>query len=336
MKAGLNTFTKQPSFKGLYNNKLLLKGLECAADNGALFSATASLVLSCAARPLAIMATPKTDNENKKIACAKSVASSAVGYMVMFFASLPIAKAVKKINENPIQFLKKATIKNLKENAPSLLESKSYQLATQLFKLGIGFVIAAPKSALTCVLIPPIMSFLFPPKKPDSPIQQRRNSKVISFKGLYNSASEKLAKGIGQIINTKPIQDFARKFSETNFALHIMNTTDVLLTWAFVQQTKRSKKIEESRKKALIYNTEISTALSIAGGYTINHFTKKPTEKFIQKFSAIHKDSPKLEKYIEGIKIAKPVLILGSIYYIIIPVISTFFADRADVKNQTK
>ena len=113
----------------------------------------------------------------------------------------------------------------------------------------------------------------------------------------------------------------------------MMNLTDIVLTWAFVQRTKYSKEIEETRKKALIYNTEIATGLSITGGYALHYATKKPEEKFIQKLSQLNPNSPKLEKYIEGFKIAKPALILGGIYYIIIPVISTFLADLADSKK---
>ena len=45
-------------------------------------------------------------------------------------------------------------------------------------------------------------------------------------------------------------------------------------------------------------------------------------------FKEVNKNLPELEKYVQGIQIAKPALILGGIYYIIIPVISTFFADR--------
>ena len=115
-----------------------------------------------------------------------------------------------------------------------------------------------------------------------------------------------------------------------------MNMTDVVLTASFINRTAKSKKIENDRKKALIYNSAISTGLSISGGYAIHHYTRKPTEKFIKKFKEANKNSPLLEKYIEGIKIAKPALILGGIYYIFIPIISTFLADRADKKHNIK
>ena len=325
----------QISFKGMYNNKLLLKSLKLASDNGTLFNATATLVLSSVARPIAIISTPKTDKENKKLACAKALSSTAVGYLIMMLASLPVAKAIRKIDNKPPEFLKESTIKNLQANAKSLTTSKIYSFATQLFKLGVGFIIAAPKSALTCALIPAVM-LLFPKQKQKQKdgTNSKVTSKVISFKGLYNNATESLAKGIGKIIDTKPLQNFVKKYYETNYAQHITSLTDTLLTLAFVQQTAKSKKIEQKRKKPLIYNSLISTGLCIAGGYALNSATKKSTAKFIDKFKQINKDLPELEKYVEGIKIAKPALLLGIIYYIFIPVISTFLADRTYTEHR--
>lgn len=265
-----------------------------------------SLALSTVARPIAIMSTPNTDKENKKYACAKSLASSAVGYGLMLCASLPVSNAIEKIDANPSKYLKPQTVKKL--STP-----KKYAFATQLFNLGLGFLIAVPKSILTCNLIPPIMSKVFPKKE----------NKDISFTG-------NLSKGIGKLIDSNAVQKMTEKFHNTNFEQHIMCLTDTVATGTFIAQTAKSKKIEQDRKKALMYNAGISTGLCIAGSYLIDRALKKPTEKFIENFKQANKNSPKLEKYLEGIRIAKPALILGSIYYIAIPFASTFLADRFD------
>lgn len=320
------------AFKGLYNNKILLNGLKLAADNGTLFSAGAMLAMSMTARPLAIMATPKTDIENKKYACAKSFSSGIINFIIALAASLPIANAVKKINQNPSKYLKQKTITNLQGTAKTLSESKKYSFATQLFKLGVGLLIAAPKSSLTCELIPPIMSKVFHKKEQPriSHSQNIKKGKVISFKGAYDKTAEHLAKGIGKLIDTKPLQDLAKRFYDSNLSQHIMSLTDIVLTLTFVKQTAKNKKISEKRKKPLIYNSLISTGLCLTGGYALNSATEVQTKKFIQKFREANKDLPNLEKYVEGIKIAKPVLLLAGIYYIVIPVIATFLADRTD------
>lgn len=334
MKVRLNTTnnikTNNPkSFKGIYNNKFLLKSLELAQKDGALFSARVALGLSLVARPISILSTPKTDKENKKYACIKSISSSIVGYLIMLLTSPFIAKSIEKIDKNPTKYLTEATIKNLKNNSKELLKSESYKFTTQIFKLGTSLIMAIPKSMLTCALIPPLMTIIFH-KKNKKENTKPLGTNVISFKGLYDTTTNKIAKGIAKIINTKPLQDFAKKFYDTNFAQHMMALTDVVLTASFINQTNKNKKIETTRKKALNNNAIISTAMSIIGGYIINDITKKPTEKFIKNFINANKESPKLDKYLEGIKIAKPALIFGGIYYIIIPIISTFLADRTD------
>ena len=62
--------------------------------------------------------------------------------------------------------------------------------------------------------------------------------------------------------------------------------------------------------------------------YLIDYLTKEKTNKFIEKFKEINKNDPKVSKQVEGIKIIKPMLIAGCVYYILIPIISTFFAER--------
>lgn len=304
--------------QSIYTNSLFKKGLEFAANNGTLFVATASLALSTVARPLAIMATPDTDKENKKYACAKSLASSAAGYLVMLAASMPIAKAMKNIDSNPSKYLGKQTIKNLQSGEKNIKTSGKFKFATQLFKLGLGFIVAVPKSILTCALIPPFMKKFFPKKN-------EKKNKNISFTGM-----EKLSKGIGKLIDTKFVQTMAEKFHNTNYEFNIISLTDILATGAFIHQTAKSKRIEENRKRALIYNAGISTGLCIGGGYIINKMSEKSTDRFIKNFKEANKKSPKLEKYIEGIKIVKPAMIFGAIYYIAIPLISTFLADKFD------
>lgn len=295
----------------IYNNKILKKGLEFAADRSALFVGSVSLALSTIARPIAIMSTPNTDKENKKYACARSLASSAIGYGLMLGVSMPVSNAIKKINENPSKYLKPSTVKHL--SSP-----KKFRFATQLFNLGAGFLVAVPKSILTCALIPPFMSKVFPKKD--------KQSKKVSFTG-------NLSKGIGKLIDTNAVKKLTDKFHNTNFEQHIMCSIDAFATGVFMAQTAKSKNIEQDRKKPLMYNAAISTGLCIAGSYVLGRVFKKPTEKFIENFKKANKNSPKLEKYIEGIRIAKPALILGSIYYIAIPFISTFLADRCDNKK---
>lgn len=313
------------SFNGFYNNNALKKGLEFAADNGTLFCATTTLALS-AIRPLSILATPKTDKKNKQVASSKSIMSSVNGYIIALACSLPLSKAIKRIDKNPKKYLSQSTISNLKESGKTLAESKAYSMATQLFKLGLGFLIAAPKAVLTALGTPYILK-LFDKKNPEQENFEIKG-KNTNFKGKRD-----FSKKIGKIINNKKFQNFVKENKDSNFPLHIVAMTDTFSTSVFVQQTLVNKKLKEKDKKPLIYNSIIATVLSITSTYLVDYLTKGQTDKFIQKFTEANKNDPKLAKYIEGIKIAKPMLIAGLLYYIAIPVVSTFMADRVSLKN---
>ncbi len=314
----------------VYNSKIFKKGLEFAAKEGALFTSAASLVLSTAVRPAAILAAPNVDTENKQYAAAKSISSSLGGFLLMFMASNPIARAVKKIDNDPAKYIKKETQDNLKAGCAVLQKSGRYSFATQLFKLGIGLVVAAPKAALTCAIIPPVMSKFFPGHEDENYVR----NKNIPFSGAYNNGVEHLSKWIGRVIDTPVIQNAAKKYHNTNYEQHLISLTDAVSTAAFIRQTNKSKGIKEERKKALICNAGMSTAFCIGGTYGLSRLLKKSTDRFIEKFTKANKSDPKLAVYVEGIRVAKPALIMGGLYYIAIPLISTFLADCFDRRSR--
>lgn len=304
---------------GLYRNKVFKKSLEFASDNGALFSATTMLACSLGVRPLSIWFTPHAEKENKKIACAKSIASSLTGFLVMFGVSKPIANSIKKIDQAPEKYLKASTINNLRDDGETLKKSKAYILATQMFKLGSSVVTAIPKALFTTATLPFVMKEIFPQK-------QIKDNHNISFKGK----NDKLTKSIAKVIECDGVQKFSKKNKNSNFPMHITALTDVLTTATFIHETNRSKKIEEERKKALVCNAGISTGLSVVSSYIVDKLLDKPTEKFIQNFRKANQGMPNVEKQVEGIRIAKPILIMAGIYYTLIPIFATFLAEKAE------
>lgn len=183
------------SFGGFFNtqklctNKIFKKSLEFASDNGALFSAGFALFTATLLRPAAIFATPGVKKENKEYACAKSISSGIIGFLVMAAVSSPIASAVKKINQNPSKYLKEKTIKAL-DDGKDLIKSAKYDKATQIFKLGSDFVCAIPKAMLTCALIPPLMSWLFP--KRSEKRHQDYQAQVVCFKSATNNKNKNI------------------------------------------------------------------------------------------------------------------------------------------------
>ena len=80
----------------------------------------------------------------------------------------------------------------------------------------------------------------------------------------------------------------------------------------------------------------LQTGLTIPISYGIVKMLDKPTEKFISNLKAANPNDKKLHKYIEGVKIAKPALIMGILYYIFAPVVSTILADVVSNKIDGK
>ena len=309
------------TFQGLYTNKTFKKGLEFAAENGALFSAATIFGCSVGVRPLSIWMTPHVDKENKKVLCAKSIASSFAGYLMMFGISKPVANSIKKIDKNPEKYLSSKTVQNLKEESKTLQYSKAYIFATQMFKLGLGVATAVPKALLTVAGLPVVMKKVFPQ-------EQEKHQQNISFKGKKDG----LAKNIAKVINQDGMQNFYKKYKDSNFPMHIVALTDILTTATFIHETNRGKKIKEERKKTLAYNAAISTGLSILSSYVVDKLLDKPTEKFIENFKKANKGLPNVEKQVEGIRIAKPILIMAGIYYTLIPFLSAFLSEKAEHK----
>lgn len=328
------------NFTGVLTNKTVLKTLEKVSEHGTSFSAGTALVMSLTTRPFAILTTPNVEKENKQYAVANSIGSGLIKFAMVEAIALPIENAVKKIDENPKKYLKKASIKSFQPSSRPLTSSKSYKLATQTLKLGAGFLSAIPKSILTIAFIPIIMDKLFDlkivphQKTPPKNTSSAAKDKNIPFTGAL---SETIPKGIAKVLDWEVFRNFAAKHqnNDKNIAKHITAATDILLTSSFAFLTNKSSQIKEERKKALIYNNVISTGITLTGGYAVDRVIKKHTQTFIEKFSKLNKNDPKLHKYIEGINIVRPALIFAAIYYGFLPMISTYLAEKID-KQITK
>lgn len=325
-----------PSFKGgIYSSKSVKNVAEFASSNSALFCAATSFLMRSTVRPLAILSTPNTDKEDKKYAIAKSLTSGVVDVFLTALVASPFSKAIKNIENNPTDYLKPMTLKNLSIDN-NLVPSKKYQFVSQLFKLGLTCAIALPKSSVTSFLIPKIVKVFNRNNDDKNDTNNKnkydKNSSKISFKGKIE---DKLSNTIANIINQKSIQRFAYKMQNTNYKQNMMFLSDIILTSAFVFKTKKNKDIEEKRKKPLILNSLLSTAFSIISTLTIDKLIDNKYQNFVQNFIKENKDSPKLAKYLEGLDIIKTTLIISSMYYIVIPIISTFLSGKIS-KSQDK
>lgn len=331
MKISLDNNTNSPSYKGILNNKTFLNGLETISEHSASFTAATSCVMASGVRPLAIYAIPNVKKENKEYAIANSISSGVAKFAMFEIVAFPIENAIKKTERNPKKFLKPQTYKNFLNNTDTLDKSRNFKFITQLIKQSIGFFTAIPKSIITAAFIPILMDKIF-----SFNIQQQHKEKQSqpfssSFKG---GMTDNIANGIGKILDLKFIQNIAKKFSskDADITRNMSVSTDILLTSSFTHQTLKSEKIDENCKKPLILNNVYGTIASILFGCTIDSAVKKNTKHFIDKFKKANNNNPKIHKYIEGINIVRPTLIFAFIYYGIIPMFTTYLADKTDKK----
>ena len=130
MKISAAQSKSSPSFNGMMNNKILLKGLEKVSEHGTSFIAATSFAMSSGIRPLAIAVTPDVKKENKQYAITNSIASGLVKFAFVEAIALPIENAIKKAEKSPKQYLKQlkpsknTTNRSMNLNSPSLFMTK--------------------------------------------------------------------------------------------------------------------------------------------------------------------------------------------------------------------
>ena len=311
------------AFQGALNSKMLLKALETISNHSATFSTSVAVGASMLLRPLAISLTPKVEKENKHHSISNSVASGLIKLLSAVVISAPIEYAVKNIEKNPEKFLKPSSIEFLKDK-------NVYNLASQTLKFSSSLVSAVPKTILTVSLIPFILKKLFKPaQKPEE------NKQNLNFTGKLQDSFTKL---ISKYFNNDAVQNFAikNKSASDNIARNMTILTDTLLAGSFAINTKRNKKISPERKNNLIYNTLLSTGLSVLAGFGLDKLAQKQGKGMLNKFIEANKDNPKLSTYVQGINVLRPALIFAFVYYGILPIISNYFAQKISNGEETK
>ena len=324
----INQTKNSPNFRGVYNNKLLLKGLDEISNHSASFVLGASFLGATILKPAVISVTPNVEKENKKVFSAESVASATSKLGIGLLVSIPIENTIKKILRNKKDYFKNGELKNEK-------------FISQVLKMTSNIITAVPKSVLTVALIPVILDLFHKEKKeiknktPDTLLNPKtlKNPVFTSFKG------NKFAKVLANTMQSKKMQEFALNNikSEKNITRNASVATDVLLTATSVLSTSKSKKINKEQKKPLILNKVISTGISIFAGCSIDKLVQKLGVGLVEKFKQANINDKKLLKYLEGINVARPTIIFALIYYGLIPMISSYSADKiTKIDNQVK
>ena len=109
-------------------------------------------------------------------------------------------------------------------------------------------------------------------------------------KDLYtNALGEPIAKLFGRVATTKPAQWIVEKASHFDkVSPRWSDLASVAITFFYVNNTRKSKKIDEERKLPLMINNVMVTGASSLAAFLIDKYTDKPMEHLLKGYLTKH------------------------------------------------
>lgn len=157
---------------------------------------------------------------------------------------------------------------------------------------------------------------------------------------VYDGFVERIAKGIGKLLNTDFAFDKIEKTKRNKLLMnHLMTFGSVILSGFYVLRTLGNKNLDEKKKKTLAINQAAVFALSTVMCYTLDGLLNKRVARFTNRFEAVnhtHFKKEVLEKCVKGMPGAKSVAIFDIIYRFIAPVMITPIANHIGNKLNEK
>lgn len=158
------------------------------------------------------------------------------------------------------------------------------------------------------------------------------------FRAGYDKFTDGLAKCIGKLLNTDTMKIAVEKTSKSNIVAHITCATALIVSGVYVKQTLSNKKLDKAKRTTLAINQASVAGLSAVMGYTLDGLINKKIDKYklTDKFAAVNAEERKVGKYIDGIKCAVPIIVFGTVYRFITPVLVTPVANWLGGKLQER
>ena len=163
--------------------------------------------------------------------------------------------------------------------------------------------------------------------------------KDAGFANIVKEAEMVIPDGIGVKIALKILGHNVQRIPGIDFAKQLLleaSSTGIPVAIIGAKREIIEKAVENLQKEGKIGSVlhpvdEAFSALpKFVAPASLDKLLDKPAQKFIENFKKANKGQANLEKQVEGIKIIKPMLILGIIYYTFIPFVSTYMAELAD------
>lgn len=150
------------------------------------------------------------------------------------------------------------------------------------------------------------------------------------FKKGYEWLTDKMALFIGkEILSTDTMAKIIKKTEKSKMVAHISCATSLIISGLYMHQTLKNKKLDNKKKVTLAINQGSVAVLSAFMGYTIDSYINKAIDKYRipEKFIAANASNPKIGKYVDGIRCAIPLIVFGTVYRFLTPVLVTPIAN---------
>lgn len=160
----------------------------------------------------------------------------------------------------------------------------------------------------------------------------------------YDGATEGIARILSKIMESKPFEGVVNFAKESkNLVAHLTAFTSLVLSGFYINQTLKNDKLDSDRKKTLAINQAATTVLSTICAYAVDNSINQKISEVTNKFLAVNfknQSAKFLDNCKAGIGAAKSIIIFGTIYRFISPVIVTPLANaignKLNEKKQTE
>lgn len=146
----------------------------------------------------------------------------------------------------------------------------------------------------------------------------------------YNSIVDKIAKGMSKIIKSKGFKSLINNVNDMGaqkVTQHITLLTSLILSGFYIEQTLTKKELDKKKRTTLAINQAAVTIFSGISSYTLDNFIATKTNKLIEKYVAVNATNKSIGKLVAGIKSAQSLIVFGTIYRFIAPVLITPIAN---------
>lgn len=178
-------------------------------------------------------------------------------------------------------------------------------------------------------------------KPQQTPVHFGGFTQKLTDNRLYNAIESGVIKGCFMLADTKAMKSLVEKttnktkkspkFIDEKLTSHLIVLGSTILSGFYILKTIKNKDLDEEKRKTLAINQGLTYAVSTAMAYTFDNWLTKGYNKFIDNFKdankAMGKTSEEIDKWGSGLKLAKSIIIIDTVYRFIAPVMVTPIAN---------